>query len=156
MSGMNKKKLLKFVKGFRGRAKNCPRIARGRAIKALQYAFVGRKQKKRLFRRTWIQQVNAASRMHDLSYSRFLHGCVLSEVKLNRKMLSELAIYEPASFTALAKFVGQRVRQEEAAREAAKKEAVEAALFNHPGNRDLTPEQKEWVLVQKLKELQIE
>ncbi|ELR21923.1 ribosomal protein L20, putative [Acanthamoeba castellanii str. Neff] len=153
MSGMNKKKLLKFVKGFRGRAKNCPSVARERAYKALQYAFVGRKLKKRLFRETWIQQINAATRIHDLSYSRFMQGCVLSDVKLNRKMLSELAIYEPYSFSAVTKLVGERLKKEEVAKEVERRAAAKKNI--HPGNRDLTADQKEWLLAQKLKEMQI-
>merc|ERR1711879_1059945 len=119
MSGMNKKKLLKFVKGFQGRAKNCPSVARERAYKALQYAFVGRKLKKRLFRETWIQQINAATRIHDLSYSRFMHGCVLSDVKLNRKMLSELT-----------KLVGERLKKEDEAKEVVRRAAAEKNI--HP------------------------
>jgi large subunit ribosomal protein L20 len=153
MSGMNKKKLLKFVKGFRGRAKNCPSVARERAYKALQYAFVGRKLKKRLFRQTWIQQINAATRIHEIPYSRFMQGCVLSEIKLNRKMLSELAIYEPYSFSALTKLVGERLKQEEEAREAERRAAARANM--PPANKDLTDDQKEWLLAQKLKEMQL-
>jgi large subunit ribosomal protein L20 len=124
MSGMNKKKLLSFAKGFRGRAKNCVSIARSRVMKALQYSYQGRKNKKRDFRKLWIIQINAGLRQHGLNYARFMHGCVISEVSLNRKMLSELAIYEPCSFKAVVNYVGDKLKAEEEA----KKRAKEAQL----------------------------
>merc|ERR1711934_264363 len=96
-----KDKILALAKGFRGRAKNCYRIATNRVEKALQYQYRDRRQKKRQFRSLWIQRINAAAREYDLSYSQLIHGLNKSNVGLDRKILSELAIYEPKSFAAV-------------------------------------------------------
>jgi len=93
--------VLKLAKGYKGRAKNCINIARGRVDKALQRAYLSRKLRKRDARSNWIQQINAAVRYHDLSYSRLVLGMSLSNMKLNRKMLAELANNEPLSFQAV-------------------------------------------------------
>ncbi len=149
MSGLNKKKLLKFTKGFYGRAKNCHTIARERAYKALTYSFVGRKLKKREFRQTWIQQINAGARQYGLSYSQFINGCVISEVRLDRKILAELAIYEPYSFRSVTKFVGEQLAQEKQKKASKLKE--KQSLQQVP----LSEVEEEWLLAQKLKEMQI-
>ena len=70
-------------------------------MKSLTYAYVGRRLKKRDFRRLWIVRINAACKANDMNYSRFMHGLKLSGINLNRKMLSEMAIHEPAAFTEL-------------------------------------------------------
>eukprot|EP01113_Clastostelium_recurvatum_P029020 TRINITY_DN3504_c0_g1_i4.p1 TRINITY_DN3504_c0_g1~~TRINITY_DN3504_c0_g1_i4.p1 ORF type:complete len:141 (+),score=7.63 TRINITY_DN3504_c0_g1_i4:43-465(+) len=106
---MNVDKVLKFAKGFRGRAKNCKSIARERVDKALQYAYISRKLKKRQFRSLWIQRINASSSQYDMKYSEFIHGCQLANVRLDRKVLSELAVNEPYSFRALTYHVQQVV-----------------------------------------------
>jgi len=93
--------VLRLAKGYKGRGKNCINIARGRVEKALQRAYRGRKLRKRDMRSNWIQQINAAVRYHELSYSRFILGMSLSNIKLNRKMLSEMATNEPLSFQAV-------------------------------------------------------
>ncbi len=98
MSGMRKKLVFKFAKGFRGRNKNCHRIARNRVEKALQHAYRGRKVKKRVNRRTWIQQIKAASMEYHVPYNQMIYGLDKRNIKLNRKMLAELAQNEPLSF----------------------------------------------------------
>mmetsp|Transcript_23366 Transcript_23366/g.51288 ORF Transcript_23366/g.51288 Transcript_23366/m.51288 type:complete len:121 (-) Transcript_23366:937-1299(-) len=98
---LGKDKILHLAKGFRGRAKNCIKIARNRVEKALQHAYRGRKEKKREWRTLWITRIGAATKEHGLSYSRFIAGLTTQNVGLNRKVLSELAMNEPFSFKAL-------------------------------------------------------
>ena len=95
------KKVLKAAKGFYGRRKNTIRIAKQAVEKAGQYAFRDRKRKKRTFRALWIQRLNAAVRPFGLTYSRFIDGLGKAGVVVDRKVLSELAISEPASFKVL-------------------------------------------------------
>ena len=95
------KKVLKLAKGFRGRAKNCFRIAIEKVEKALRYAYRDRRNRKRDFRALWIQRINAAVRTHDLVYSQFINGLNLANIDLDRKMLADLAVREPESFTAV-------------------------------------------------------
>mmetsp|Transcript_4016 Transcript_4016/g.9461 ORF Transcript_4016/g.9461 Transcript_4016/m.9461 type:complete len:147 (-) Transcript_4016:104-544(-) len=111
MSGMRKKLVFKFAKGFRGRAKNCHRIARNRVEKALQHAYRGRKLKKRDNRQIWIGQVNAGSLQYGVPYSGFIHGLKKNNIGLNRKMLAELAENEPLSFQSLVVHVKPNVTQ---------------------------------------------
>jgi large subunit ribosomal protein L20 len=92
------KKIIKMAKGYQGRAKNCYRIALQRVEKALQYAYRDRRTKKRDFRGLWIQRINAAVRNHGLIYSRFINGLKVANIDLDRKVLSDLAVREPASF----------------------------------------------------------
>ncbi len=94
------KKVLKAAKGFYGRRKNTIRIAKQAVEKAMQYAYRDRKNKKRTFRALWIQRLNAAVREHGLTYSRFIDGLGKAGVEVDRKMLSEMAIHEPAAFAA--------------------------------------------------------
>ena len=97
------KKVLEQAKGFYGRRKNTIRAAKAAVDKAGQYAYVGRKLKKRNFRALWIQRINAAVRPFGLTYSRFIDGLAKSGVIVDRKVLSDLAIHEPAAFQAIAK-----------------------------------------------------
>ena len=92
------KKIIKLAKGYRGRAKNCFRVAIQRVEKGLQYAYRDRKNRKRDFRALWIQRINAAVRERGLVYSQFMKGIKISGVMLNRKMLSELAIHNTEAF----------------------------------------------------------
>ena len=92
------KKILKLAKGYRGRAKNCFRVAIEKVEKALRYAYRDRRTKKRDFRGLWIQRINAAVRPHGLVYSRFINGLKLANIDLDRKVLSDLAIKEPQVF----------------------------------------------------------
>ena len=95
------KKVLKAAKGYRGRRKNTIRIAKQAVEKAGQYAFRDRKRKKRTFRALWIQRLNAAVRPFGMTYSVFINGLSKSGIMVDRKVLSDLAITEPAAFAAL-------------------------------------------------------
>jgi large subunit ribosomal protein L20 len=99
------KKVLKAAKGYRGRRKNTIRIAKQAVEKANQYAFRDRKRKKRTFRALWIQRVNAAVRPFGLNYSRFIAGLDKAGITVDRKVLSDLAIHEPAAFAAIVEQV---------------------------------------------------
>jgi large subunit ribosomal protein L20 len=95
------KKVLKAAKGYYGRRKNTIRIAKQAVEKANQYAFRDRKRKKRTFRALWIQRLNAAVRPFGLNYSRFIAGLDKAGITVDRKVLSDLAIHEPAAFEAI-------------------------------------------------------
>jgi large subunit ribosomal protein L20 len=95
---MAKKKIFAMAKGFRGRRKNCITIATRAVMKKMQYQYVSRKLKKRDMRRLWIARVNAGARNYGVQYSRLINGLGKENIKLNRKMLSNLALYEPLSF----------------------------------------------------------
>ena len=95
------KKILKKAKGYYGRRKNTIRIAKQAVEKAGQYAFRDRKRRKRTFRALWIQRLNAAVRPFGLNYSRFIAGLAKSGITVDRKVLSDLAIREPAAFQAI-------------------------------------------------------
>ena len=89
---------LKLAKGYRGARSKQYRVAKQSVMRALTTSYAGRKQRKRQFRQLWIARINAAARMNGLSYSKLMHGLKLAEVDLNRKMLSEMAINDPAGF----------------------------------------------------------
>ena len=95
------KKVLKAAKGYYGRRKNSIRVAKQAVEKANQYAFRDRKRRKRTFRALWIQRLNAAVRQFGLTYSRFIDGLGRAGVTVDRKVLSDLAIREPAAFEAI-------------------------------------------------------
>ena len=96
------KKVFKATKGHYGRRRNTIRIAKQSMEKAMQYAYRDRKNKKRTFRALWIQRINAAVREHGLTYSRFIAGLAKAGIEVDRRMLSELAIAEPAAFGVVA------------------------------------------------------
>ena len=96
-------KILKQAKGYYGRRKSCFRTAVQAVEKAGQYAYRDRRNKKRTFRALWIQRINAAARLHGLTYSTLTHGLKLSGIELDRKALSEIAIHDEAGFAAIAK-----------------------------------------------------
>src|SRR6218665_310422 len=96
-----RKKVFKQTKGMRGRRKNNITTANAAADKALQHNYIGRKERKRNFRALWIQRINAAVREHGLTYSRFIAGLAKAKIDIDRKVLSDLAIHEPAAFRAL-------------------------------------------------------
>ncbi len=98
------KKILSLAKGFRGRSKNVYKIAIERVEKALQYAYRDRRAKKRNFRSLWIQRINAATRLNDMTYSRFMSGLNKAGIELDRKVLADIALKEPEAF---AKLVAQ-------------------------------------------------
>ncbi|PCJ84299.1 MAG: 50S ribosomal protein L20 [Hyphomicrobiales bacterium] len=95
------KKVIKAAKGYYGRRKNTIRIAKQAVEKAGQYAYRDRKTRKRNFRSLWIQRINAAVRLHGLTYGRFIDGLTKAEIAVDRKVLSDIAIHEPAAFKAL-------------------------------------------------------
>jgi len=98
-------KVLKLVKGQRGRRKNTIRIARQAMEKAMQYAYRDRKAKKREFRSLWIQRINAGVRAEGLTYAKFINGLAKSKIKLDRKVLAELAYNNPEAFKSVVKKV---------------------------------------------------
>ena len=104
-----RKKILKLAKGFRGGRSKLFRTAADSVDKALMYAYRDRKQKKRDFRKLWIARINAGARMNGLSYSKFIHGLKLAGIDLDRKVLAELAISDPAAFTAIAERAAQQL-----------------------------------------------
>ena len=109
------KKVLKQAKGFYGRRKNTIRIAKQAVEKANQYAYRDRKRKKRTFRALWIQRLNAAVRPFGLNYSRFIDGLAKSGLQVDRKVLSDLAIHEPAAFEAIVAKVKEALPAQAAA-----------------------------------------
>ena len=96
------KKILEQAKGYRGRRKNIFRVAKQAVIKAGQYAYRDRRQRKRQFRALWIVRINAAARPHGLSYSRFMNGLKKAGVELDRKVLADLAVFDEPAFAELA------------------------------------------------------
>ena len=99
------KKVLKAVKGQYGRRKNTIRVARQAMEKAMQYAYRDRKAKKREFRSLWIQRINAGVRIEGLTYAKFINGLAKSKIKLDRKVLAELAYNNPEAFKSIVKKV---------------------------------------------------
>jgi large subunit ribosomal protein L20 len=96
------KKILKMAKGYYGARSRVYRVAVQAVIKASQYSYRDRKQKKREFRSLWIQRINAAARLHGLSYSRLIDGLNKAGIKVDRKMLADLAVHDLAAFGVLA------------------------------------------------------
>jgi large subunit ribosomal protein L20 len=96
-----KKRLFKAVKGYRGARGRLYRIAKESSVKALANARIDRKRRKREFRRLWIVRLNAACKERGLRYSQFINGCKKANIQVNRKMLSEIAISDPAGFNAI-------------------------------------------------------
>lgn len=96
-----RRKILKLSKGYFGAKSKLYRIARQAVMKSLAYAYVGRKAKKRDFRKLWIARINAAARLNGLSYSKFMHGLSLAEINLNRKVLADMAVNDAQGFAAL-------------------------------------------------------
>jgi len=95
------KRILKLAKGYYGQKSKVFKAAHPQVLRALRSAFIGRKLKKREYRKLWITRINAAVRPHGLSYSKFMHGLKLAEVNVNRKMLSEVAIHDADGFAKL-------------------------------------------------------
>lgn len=95
------KKILKLAKGYYGAKSKIFRAANPAVMRALRSSYIGRKHRKRDFRKLWIARINAATRMHDMSYSRFINGLKKAEVEINRKMLSEIAIHDAEGFAKL-------------------------------------------------------
>lgn len=96
-----RRKILKRAKGYYGSKSKLYRVARQAVMKSGQYAYVGRRLKKRDFRTLWIARINAAARQNDLSYSRLMHGLKVAGIGLNRKILADLAVNDAKAFTCL-------------------------------------------------------
>jgi large subunit ribosomal protein L20 len=94
-------RVLKLAKGYRGAKSKQFRTAKQAVMKSLNYSYIGRKLRKREFRTLWIARINAATRMNDLSYSRFMNGLKNANILMNRKMLADMAINDPAAFKQL-------------------------------------------------------
>ena len=101
MTRKRRNKTLKLAKGYYGSKSRLFKTAKQAVMKSGQYAYIGRKQKKREFRKLWITRISAACKMNGMNYSTFINGLNKAGVSLNRKMLSEIAISDPAAFTAL-------------------------------------------------------
>jgi len=101
MTRKRRNKILKLAKGYWGSKSKHFKMANQAVMKSLTYAYVGRKRKKRDFRQLWILRINAGCKANGLNYSRFMHGLKLTGITMNRKMLSEMAIHDPAAFTQL-------------------------------------------------------
>ena len=101
MTRKRRKKIIKLAKGYWGNKKNHFKGANEQVMKSLRYAYVGRKLKKRDFRRLWISRISAACKMNGINYSRFMNGLKKAGIDLNRKMLAEIAVADKAAFTAL-------------------------------------------------------
>ena len=101
MTRKRRKKTLKMAKGYFGAKSKRFKMAKQAVMKSGNYAYIGRKQKKRDFRRLWITRISAACKLNGMNYSTFMHGLKLAGVEINRKMLSEMAISDPVAFTAL-------------------------------------------------------
>ena len=101
MTRKRRKKTLKLAKGYYGAKSKHFKMAKQAVMKSGNYAYIGRKQKKRDFRRLWIARISAAAKMNGMNYSTFMNGLKKANIEINRKMLSEIAIADPAAFTAL-------------------------------------------------------
>jgi len=96
-----RKKILSLASGYRGAHSVLFRVANQQVMKALRYSYVGRKQKKRIFRRVWISRINAASRLNGISYNQLIHKFKISNIDINRKMLSQIAVLDASTFKSL-------------------------------------------------------
>ena len=104
-----RRKIFRLSKGYFGSKSRSYRIAREAVMKSLMYAYIGRKNRKRDFRKLWIARINAAARMNGLSYSKFMHGLKLANVDMNRKMLAEMAVSDKEGFATLAALAKEKI-----------------------------------------------
>ena len=102
MTRKRRKKILKLAKGYYGAKSKLFRTAKEAVMKSGQYAYIGRRQKKRYFRRMWISRISAAAKINGMNYSTFMNGMKKAGITLNRKMLAELAVSDAAAFAGLA------------------------------------------------------
>jgi large subunit ribosomal protein L20 len=100
-SHLRRKRVFKQAKGFYGRRKNTITSANAAVDRSMQYAYIGRKLKKRNFRALWIQRINAACRLYGVTYSRFIAGLASAGIEIDRKVLADLAVHQPEAFKAL-------------------------------------------------------
>ena len=104
-------KILKLAKGYRGGHSKLIRTAADTVDRALMFSYRDRRQRKREYRALWIARINAASRMNDLSYSKFIHGLKVADVALDRKVLAELAVSDPGGFSQIARLAAEQIQQ---------------------------------------------
>ena len=109
MTRKRRKRILKAAKGYWGAKSKHFKMAKQAVMKSGNYAYIGRKQKKRDFRQLWITRISAGCKMNGMNYSTFMHGLKLAGVDMNRKMLSETALHDPAAFTALCDLAKQAI-----------------------------------------------
>lgn len=107
-----RKRILKLAKGYRGKRSTSYRVAKERVMKALKNAYIGRRLKKRDFKRLWITRINAASRMRGIPYSRFIQGLRAAEVRIDRKMLADVAVRDPEAFDELVKLARRHLPED--------------------------------------------
>lgn len=100
-----RKKVLKLAKGFRGAHSGLFRISKQQVMKSLRYSYIGRKNKKREFRRLWISRINAAARIENLKYSKLIYLLKKANIGLNRKMLAQIAVIDPSSFRTIVNHI---------------------------------------------------
>ncbi|MFA6987461.1 MAG: 50S ribosomal protein L20 [Acholeplasmataceae bacterium] len=125
-----RKKILKLAKGYFGSKRTLYRTANEQVMRALNYAYIGRKQRKRDFRKLWIQRINAAAKLNDFKYSKLIHGLSLAGVEINRKMLADIAMNDAETFTGLVNIARNAIDGNVApkAPKAAKKVEVKAVV----------------------------
>jgi len=109
MTRKRRNKVLKLAKGYWGAKSKHYKMANEQVMKSLQYAYVGRRLKKRDFRQLWIARINAACKLNGMNYSTFMHGLKLANVEINRKMLAELAVNDKAAFTQLTELAKSKL-----------------------------------------------
>ena len=102
-------RVLKLAKGYRGARSKQYRVAKQSVMRALATSYAGRKERKRQFRQLWIARINAAARLNGLSYSKFMYGLKLAEVQLNREVLADMAVNDPAGFATLAEVAKSKI-----------------------------------------------
>lgn len=105
-----RKKILKMSKGYFGSKRTLYRTANEQVMRSLQYSYVSRKLRKRDFRKLWIQRINAACKLHDYQYSKFIFGLSLANIKINRKMLADMAVYDETGFKELVEVAKEAVK----------------------------------------------
>ncbi|CCV64348.1 50S ribosomal protein L20 [Alteracholeplasma palmae J233] len=133
-----RKKILKLAKGYFGSKRTIYRTAHEQVMRSLQYSYRDRKQRKREFRKLWISRINAAAVLNGLKYSTFIHGLALANVEVNRKVLADIAVFEPETFTAYAELAknalanpSQAVKAVETKKAPAAKKEVKSEEVNY-------------------------
>jgi len=106
-----RKKILKLAKGFRGSHSRLFRTANQQVMKALRYAYADRRKRKRDFRRLWITRINAAARLHGMSYSQLIGNLKKADIEINRKMLAQMAILDPTGFSQVLELAGKAAKR---------------------------------------------
>ena len=129
MANWSRQKYFRLAKGYYRRSSNVFTVASRRVTKALQYAYIGRKQKKRIVRKEWIRTINAATREHGLAYSQFVYSLNRSNIELDRKVLAELALNEPYSFKAVVDELKDQVQVRTIKPKFSKEQALEMGLL---------------------------